>query len=584
MALPDPSVLRAADLITQGKSAQAEPVLRRHLQKHAGDPDGCRLLALALLNTGRADQAEFFARRAMDLAPSAAACDALGTTLVVLAKLDEAVAAFQRGITLDASLPSLHNGLGGALLNSRRYDESAQAFARARALAPGSVIFWRQHAAALVRAHRADEAIALLREGCGVFPEDLILRTQLVSTLNYADVPALDRLEHSRALGRLFDRAGGKAPTFANTRDPARRLRVGLLSGDWFDHPVAHFISPLFTHRPAGLDLYVYDASRKRDHINRRLRPLAQAWREVDRLGDAAVAARMRADGIDLAVDLGGHTIDSRVAVMAFHPAPVGVAYPGYPGTTGMSSVGWRLVDHHTDPPGADAWHTERLAHLDPCFLCFPPPEGAPEVAAPPAGRDGPITFGSFNNPSKLSASVLQLWARVLGATPGSTLLLKGVGFEVPAVRERLQRAAAEAGIDPTRLTVLPITATPAEHLATYARVDIALDTSPYHGTTTTCEALWMGVPVVTLAGETHVSRVGVSLLSAVGLPEWIAASPDAYLALASGLARDRAALAAHRGSLRGRMLASALCDQPGFASRFEASLRSAWRDWCARP
>ena len=555
--------------------------MRARVRKAPADADAARLLGLALLNTGKAEQAVYFTGKALQLSPSPAACDAHATVLVVVGRLDEAERVFRAGIGADAGLPSLHNGLGGALLNQKKYDEAAEAFARARAIDPDSVVYLRQHAAAMVRAHRTAEAMSLLREGVTRFPEDVVLRTQLVSALNYEDVNPSERLEHARALGALFARAAGPRPEFANAKDPARALRVGLLSADWVDHPVAHFMSPLLERTPAGLSLHIYDASPKRDATTARLRGLAAGWREVVSLGDAAVAALMRKDGIDIAVDLGGHTVGSRVAVMAFHPAPVCVSYLGYPATTGMAGVGWRAVDSLTDPPGSEAWHTEQLLRLDPCFLCFRPPAEAPEVTPLPAATRRRVTFGSFNNPAKLSPRVLALWSRVLRDVPGSGLLLKGVGFEIPAVRERLRAAAEGAGIEPSRLEVLPTTRTPAEHLGTYARVDIALDTYPYHGTTTTCEALWMGVPVVTLEGPVHVSRVGVSLLRAAGCPEWIASDEDAYVRVALGLAADPAALARVRAGLRQRVAASPLADEAAFNARFEAALRSTWGAWC---
>lgn len=579
--MPDPSVLRAADLISQGRSAQAEPGLRARVRRAPADADAARLLGLALLNTGKADQALYFTARSMELAPSPAACDAHGTVLVVLGGLEEAERVFRAGISMDGGLPSLHNGLGGALLNQKKYDGAAEAFARAREIDPRSVVYLRQHAAALVRAHRTPEAMTLLREGAAAFPNDVLLRTQLVSSLNYEDADPAERLEHARALGALFARVAGPRPDFANAGDAARVLKVGLLSADWFDHPVAHFMSPLFERTPAGLSLHVYDASRKRDATTGKLRKLAAGWREVESLGDAAVAAQMRKDGIDVAVDLGGHTVDSRVAVMAFHPAPVCVSYLGYPATTGMAGVGWRAVDSLTDPPGSERWHTERLLRLDPCFLCFRPPDAAPDVAPLPAGAGSGVTFGSFNNPAKLSPRVLALWSRVLRDVQGSRLLLKGVGFDIPAVRDRLRAGAASAGIDPSRLEVLATTRTPAEHLATYARVDVALDTYPYHGTTTTCEALWMGVPVVTLEGAVHVSRVGVSLLHAAGCGDWIAKDEDAYVGIASELAAHPAGLARLRGGLRQRVAASSLADGGAFVARFEEALRHAWGDWC---
>jgi predicted O-linked N-acetylglucosamine transferase (SPINDLY family) len=578
MPLPDPSVQRAADLLQAGRAPQAEPLLRRRLQRDPGDPHANRLLAITLLHTGQPAQAEFFARRAADLAPDAAAYDALGTVLAVLNKLDDSIRSFERGLALDPSLPSLHNGLGGALLNAARSDDAAAAFDRARELAPDRIAHWRHHAQALIRALRHAEALAVLREAVARFPGDALLRTLMVSTLNYADADARDVLDQHRALGALLDAAGGDASEPApDRRDPARPLRVGFLSADFCAHPVAHFLTPLLSPGHPGLVPYLYSAGMKQDEVTRRLRGLGHPWRDLAPVSDAAAAECLRADRLDVLIDLGGHTMHSRVGVLAYRPAPLRLTYLGYPNTTGMRTVQGRIVDAHTDPPGAERWSTESLLRLDPCFLCYPPPEHAPPVAPPPGAAAGRVTFGSFNNPAKLAPGVLALWARVLDAVPGSRLRLKGVGLELPAIRDRVLGMCAAAGLPASRIEALPVTTTTPEHLAQYAGVDVALDTFPYHGTTTTCEALWMGVPVVTLAGDRHASRVGVSLLHAAGVPEWIADSPERYVEIAAGLAHDPAGLAARRAGQRERVAASVLCDQATFAARFEDALRRAW-------
>jgi len=578
---PDASVIRAAELIQQGKASQAEPGLRRRLASVPGDAQANRLLAIVLLNTGKAAQAEYFAKRAAELAEDAAAMDALGTVYSVLNRLDDAVRAFSRGIELDARLPSLHNGLGGALLNARRYDDAAAAFGRARAIQPENPVYWRHEGAALARAGRTDEALALFASGIARFPDDVGLRMQRVGMLNYADEPRASVRQEHVELGTRLDRLGGTPPVFANAKDPGRVLRIGLLSADLFEHPVARFVAPLFTRGHPGLELFVYDASRKRDGVTARLKSLAKGWREVDAATDARIAETMRADRIDVAIDLGGHTLGSRIAALAHRCAPVQATYLGFPNTTGMISIGWRLVDGHTDPPGAEPWCTERLLRLDPCFLCFEDWMNEFACGAQSPRPDRPITFGSFNNPAKLSNTTLALWGRVLGAVPGSTLIIKGVGLELPEFRERLQGQASAAGLDPARVRCLPTTPGMAEHLAAYREIDVALDTYPYHGTTTTCEAMWMGVPVVTLAGETHVSRVGVSLLHAAGVPEHIADSPEAYVSIAKSLAGDTAARARLRTELPERLRRGPLGDGAGFVARFENAVRTAWRAWC---
>jgi len=260
-------------------------------------------------------------------------------------------------------------------------------------------------------------------------------------------------------------------------------------------------------------------------------------------------------------------------------PAPVQVSWLGYPNTTGLRRIDYRIVDAETDPPGQERHHTEALWRLPRGFLCYEPPAEAPPVSPIP---DGPPVFASFNNASKLSLPMLRLWSAVLRAVPESRLLLKAKQLADPLARDILAKNAARAGLDPGRVTMAGWAATTESGLDVYRQVHVALDPSPYNGTTTTCEALWMGVPVITLTGDRHSGRVGTTLLRMVGLEDCISASPDDYIDKAVALANDRGRLAALRTSLRLRMAASALCDRTGFARAIESAYRSMWRQWCA--
>jgi predicted O-linked N-acetylglucosamine transferase (SPINDLY family) len=299
-------------------------------------------------------------------------------------------------------------------------------------------------------------------------------------------------------------------------------------------------------------------------------------------LDDRALAALIRADAIDILVDLSGHTADNRLGVLALEPAPVQATWLGYPGSTGLAAIDWRISDAIADPAGvAETLSSERIWRLADGFHCFRPPADAPPVGpAPCAG--GTVTFASFNTFAKLSPAALRLWAAILHAVPHARLLLKDNRPHDPATARGHRARFLAAGIDPARLDILPRAAGTAAHLAAYARVDVALDPFPYNGTTTTCEALWMGVPVITRAGDRHASRVGASLLHRVGLDDLVADADDAYLRAAVALAGDPARIAALRASLRERMRASPLCNAHGFARALEAAYRAMWRDWCA--
>jgi predicted O-linked N-acetylglucosamine transferase (SPINDLY family) len=314
------------------------------------------------------------------------------------------------------------------------------------------------------------------------------------------------------------------------------------------------------------------------DAMSRRLQAHAR-WQPIVGEPADAVAARIRGDAIDVLLDLGGQTSSSLLLILARRPAPVQATWLGYAGTTGMDAIDWRISDAVCDPPEDDALSSERVMRLA-GFHCFAPPPDAPAVAALPSAATGGVTFGSFNNIIKLSDPCVALYARVLAAVPDARLLLKSsTALDETLLRHHVARFAAR-GIAAERVAVSPWIPGAASHLARYDAIDIALDAVPYCGTTTTCEALWMGVPVVTLAGDRHAARVGASLLGQVGLDDFVARTPDDFVAIATGWASRPADLARLREGLRPRVAASPLCDAPAFARRFETALRAMWHDW----
>jgi predicted O-linked N-acetylglucosamine transferase (SPINDLY family) len=289
-------------------------------------------------------------------------------------------------------------------------------------------------------------------------------------------------------------------------------------------------------------------------------------------------------DQVDIVLELSGHTHGNKLSALRLRGAPVQATYLGYPNTTGVPAMDYRIVDSLTDPPpphGAEKWATEKLIRLDPCFLCYTPREDAPLPGPPPVERNGYVTFGSFNSIKKLTEKTLGLWCRLMEAVPDSRLVIKSSGLSSAAAQEHISGVLREGGLDEDRFELLDKMESKADHLAAYEMMDVALDTYPYHGTTTTCEALWQGVPVVSLVGDVHAARVGLSLLSAIGHPEWAVKSEEEYIAVAAGLGRDSAKLARIRGGLRQEMARSPLCDAAAMGKRMEAALRGAWRAWC---
>jgi predicted O-linked N-acetylglucosamine transferase (SPINDLY family) len=386
---------------------------------------------------------------------------------------------------------------------------------------------------------------------------------------------------HARVGREMVENAGATLAPHDNRGDPQRRLRIGYVSSDLRAHSVCYFALQMLEHHDrSAVEVFCYADTVRPDEMTARAKSLADEWRSITRLPDDAAAAMIREDRIDVLVDLSGHTVGNRLTVFARRAAPVQVTYLGYPDTTGLPTMDYRLTDSFADPAGdADARATEKLVRIDRCAWCYSPASSAPEITA---RKPGPITFGTFNALAKINSQVLAAWAAILRETPGSRLMIKAAAMSEASARERFTRAMAAHGIDKSRLVLAGHRADSREHLAMYAAVDIALDPFPYNGTTTTCEALWMGVPVVTLAGRAHAGRVGVSLLGAVGLSDLVAQDLEQYRRLAAGLAGDPDRLQRLRVELRDRMRRSPLMDGAGFARALESAYRQMWQSWCS--
>jgi predicted O-linked N-acetylglucosamine transferase (SPINDLY family) len=360
-------------------------------------------------------------------------------------------------------------------------------------------------------------------------------------------------------------------------------LRIGYVSPDFRDHPVTLFIEPILQqHHRENFETFCYANVKALDATTQRLRLLAGQWRDIYGWAPEKVAELIRQDGIDILVDLAGHTTDSGLLVFARKPAPVQVTWIGYPNTTGLTAIDYRLTDHLSDPPGqTEQWHSERLIRLPKNFSCYGAPPESPAVGPLPALVNGHVTFGSLNNFRKLSEPTIAVWARLLREMPTARLLLKSQGLGNPKTAARLRDQFVRAGVGAERIELHCAGLSKELHMGLYNRVDLALDPFPYNGTTTTCDALWMGVPVVTLAGRTHVARVGLSLVSHLGFPEWGVETPEAYMAKCRELTSDLPGLARLRLQLREQMRHSPICDAPQFIGHLETAFRKMWQRWC---
>lgn len=432
---------------------------------------------------------------------------------------------------------------------------------------------------------RIAESIEQQRKAVALSPDDAAMHSRLLLDLNYlAGLDVNECAREHRLFGERFGLPVDKFAPHLNDRDPNRRLRVGYVSADFRAHSIAFFLEPLFSgHDKSQFEVVCYAGVARPDVMTERLRALADLWHEVVNLDDNLLTELIRSDGVDILVDLAGHTAGNRLTVFGRKPAPVQVTWLGYPNTTGLREMDYRLTDEWADPRGtSDARYTETLVRMPRGFLCYKPFDDCPEPRTPPSLINRYVTFGCFNNRAKINEKVLDAWCSILTDIPDARMLLKSSNARGNLLREQLVPEFVSRGIDAERVEILDHAPNLREHLALYDRVDIALDTFPYNGTTTTCEALRMGVPVITLAGDRHAGRVGISMLHSVGLDELIAASVDKYRRLTVELARAPARLAEYRCALRGRLHHSPLTEATGFARSMEAVFRDMWRKWCA--
>jgi predicted O-linked N-acetylglucosamine transferase (SPINDLY family) len=537
---------------------------------------------------GKLDAAAAAYSEALRINPNLAeAYSNLGNTLAERGKFEESIAAHRRAVAIKPDSAEVHYNLGNALKDQGRLDDAASAYGHAINLNPEYAAAYANLGIVLMTQGRLDEALAAYRRAITLKPDDAITYSNMLVCLNYDDRQTPDQLFVAHR--DWNERYGGCRPrtnAYANSRDPERRLRVGYVSPDFRMHSVAYFLAPLFESRSRqAVEVFCYADVNRPDAVTAYLRGLADHWVSTVGMPDDALAERIRADCIDILVDLAGHTAFNRLDVFTSKPAPVQVTWLGYPNTTGLRAIDYRLVDNVTDPPGAaDTFVSEKLLRLPGAFLCYGGPIDAPAPSAPPCLKTGGITFGSFNNPAKLSPPTLDVWAQLLTRLPDARLLLKGKPFADEATCAYFVRRLNERGVAPERVRLVGWLPDSAAHLALYEEIDIALDPFPYNGTTTTCEALWMGVPVVTLRGERHSARVGASLLEHAGLADFVAGSADDYIRIAMALAANPAGLHDLRRTLRQRVMGSPLCDGRDFAGRMERAYRTIWLGWCEAP
>jgi protein O-GlcNAc transferase len=573
-------------LSKQGKVEEAVAATQRAMKIRPDYVEAISNIAAMLQQLGRLDEAVAACRQAIRIAPEYA--DAhynLGCALFDQQRHFDAAAAWRQAIRIKPGHCEALANLGNALRTLGQLEEAIIASREAIRIAPGHAAAHASLGAALSDQANFDEAFAAYREAIRLKPDFVQASSALLACMNYSErVSPTVLFEAHRSWHERYGRPAQRPLAYANDRSEGRRLKVGYVSPDFRGHSIAQFLEPLLRkHDRSKIEIFCYADVSAPDGWTKRFEGLADHWVVTVSMSDDALAERIRRDGIDILVDLAGHTSKNRLMVFARKPAPLQVTWLGYPNSTGLGAIDYRLVDAVTDPPGeADALASETLVRLPGCFLCYGGPPDAPEATPPPSRGTAAVTFGSFNNPAKLSGATLDAWARLLMRLPQARLLLKGKPFCDASARALYLDRLTRRGVAAKQVELVGQLPDSNAHLALYNRIDIALDPFPYNGTTTTCEALWMGVPVIALRGDRHAGRVSASLLAAIGMNDLIADTVEGYADIAVALAANPARLGELRRSLRPHMLASPLCDATGFACKIERAYRTMWRRWYA--
>ncbi len=560
----------------QGQTEEAILYYRKALKLKPDNKVTLNNLGNALKARGKLDEAVCCYQNALNIDPEyAEAYNNLGNALSDQGKTDEAILCFQKALKLKPENVKTYNNLGGTLKKQGKLSEAVEAYKKALEIEPGYARAWNNMAGVLLKQGKVARAIENYQKALAIQPDFAEAHSNLLLACNYQDHNDPEWLfsQHLSwaamySLANSDDRLG--------IGPPARNLRIGYVSPDFRIHSVACFLKAIIkAHDRSGFKIFFYSDVTCPDDVTAAFARNVDYFKNIAGIDNKTVADQIRRDKIDILVDLAGHTAGNRMLLFSMKPAPIQVTYLGYPNTTGLESMDYRLTDSWADPPGlTDHLYTEKLVRLPHGFLCYTPPEKSPEIEKTGIMDSGRIIFGSFNNRTKITPEVIRAWTKILTQVPDGRLVLKAGSFADPETRNSLMDRFFQNGVGRGQIELISHIPSIFDHLQLYNRIDIGLDTFPYNGTTTTCEALWMGVPVITLAGRTHRSRVGASLLSNAGLAEFIAESVEDYVEKVVSLANNREKLKSIHSDLRPRMTRSFLMD----AARFTGSLERAYR------
>jgi len=575
----------------KGQHKEAITYFQRALRADPNYDKAYNNLGIAFIDDGQPDKAISCFEKALQLNPQFVdARNNLAKAILNMAisfhdkgNHEQALTYYQKTLEINPILPEAYYNLGNFYREKRLLNDAMTNYQKGLRLKPDFVYAYNNLGIIYRETGQVDKAEECFRNAIQIDPYSNaygnLLFTMLCSARHNPQAIYFEHLNFSKQCAEHFAPA---MKTYAKNCDADRKLNVGYLSPDFRRHPVSFFVEPaIMSHNRDAFTVSCYSDVSVPDAFTRRMQKHSDRWCNLVGVSDEKAVEIIRSDEIDILIDLAGHTANNRMLLFARKPAPIQLTWIGYPATTGLQTIDYKIVDHFTDPPGTtEQFYSEELMRLPNSFVCYMPDEDSPDVGPLPAAQAGHITFGSFNFIAKITPEVFRVWAEIMNRLPHSRLLLKDRNFDDKTAREYAMNMFKERGIGMDRIILTPWDSPPG-HMEAYNLVDIGLDTFPYNGLTTTCEAMWMGVPVVSLAGTAYASRAGVSLLSNVGLKELIAVTTDEYIEIAFNLAEDLRRLKSLREKLRDMMMHSLLCDEKRFTADLEICYLDIWKTWC---
>ncbi|MBW2411981.1 MAG: tetratricopeptide repeat protein [Deltaproteobacteria bacterium] len=567
------------------RSAQAIAAFLAYLQLQPDDATALNNLGNAYYQQGQVTEAISCYRKSLKLDPEDAHANYnLANALQAADKTDEALRLYQYALRHKPKWPEAYNNLGTAYQDMGLLDRAIAAFEQALEIQPDYAEAFNNLGIVYRQQGRIQKALSCYRRALQIKPDYSECHSNLVFGLNY-DPQATQEEIFSHACQWWVRHGQPLTGRFmhTNSRNPNRRLKIGYVSADFRRHPVGFFLLPLLKeHDQDRFEVYCYSDIKQSDELTDQIKSVANHWIPTLGLSDADVAQRIFSDQIDILIDLAGHTAHNRLPVFARKPAPLQINWLGYVNTTGLGAMDFRVSDDLVDPPSdGNRFHSETLIRLENGFFCFAPPLKPPPVSELPARKRGHITFGSFNKLSKINKDVIALWSQIMQRLPGSRLRLMAKPLADASTRDRYLALFHANGIAADRLEMVTYQPTYFDYLNQYSQIDIGLDPYPHNGHTTTCDSLWMGVPVITMRGDRYASRMGASILTRLQLEKFVANSKEAYFESATGLATDLDMLQELRRGMRKRFASSPFYDVKRFAGEIESAYRQIWCTWC---